>query len=293
MNLYNQIKHFSKKDLPFNKLMKSFWNENGFLIIDNFYSNSECDNLKLRALELVKNFDPYLDKSIFDTKDQNIVKDKYFIDSGDKIRFFFEQGAFDKDGSLKNSVELLINKIGHAIHDLDPIFYKFSHKKDLQDIANGIDITNPKLLQSMYIFKQPKIGGEVVPHQDSTFIYTKPESVVGFWVALEDATKDNGCMLVNKGGHKDTLRKIFKKKNDELIMETLDEKPFKKMDTILEAKKGTLILLHGRLPHASSANTSTKSRHAYTLHVINGDYEYPKFNWLQRSKNMPLKGFEN
>ena len=41
----------------------------------------------------------------------------------------------------------------------------------------------------MYIFKQPKIGGEVVCHQDSTFLYTKPESVVGFWVALEDATK--------------------------------------------------------------------------------------------------------
>ena len=40
----------------------------------------------------------------------------------------------------------------------------------------------------MYIFKQPKIGGEVVCHQDSTFLYTEPESAVGFWVAIEDAT---------------------------------------------------------------------------------------------------------
>ena len=41
----------------------------------------------------------------------------------------------------------------------------------------------------MYIFKQPNIGGEVVCHQDSTFLYTEPESAVGFWVALEDASK--------------------------------------------------------------------------------------------------------
>ena len=56
-------------------------------------------------------------------------------------------------------------------------------------------------------------------------------------------------------------------------------------------KKGTLILLHGRLPHYSCENKSDKSRHAYTLHAIDSTCEYPKFNWLQRSTNLPLKGF--
>ena len=40
----------------------------------------------------------------------------------------------------------------------------------------------------MYIFKQPRIGGEVVCHQDSTFLYTEPESAIGFWLAIEDQT---------------------------------------------------------------------------------------------------------
>ena len=271
--------------------MKLFWEENGFLIIDDFYSENDCNLLRSRAQELVKEFNPFIHKSIFNTKKQDNVNDNYFLESGDKIRFFFEEGSFDKNGSLTNSIELLINKIGHALHDLDPIFNKFSRRIELDQIAKSIGINSPKLLQSMYIFKQPKIGGEVVCHQDSTFLYTKPESAVGFWVALEDATKNNGCMWAAKGGHKGPLRKLFKRENNYMSMKTLDKTPFEKMDTALEVKKGALILLHGRLPHYSCENKSDKSRHAYTLHVIDSNCEYPTFNWLQRSDNLPLKGF--
>ena len=283
--------YFSRSDLPFNSKMKSFWDKEGFLVIDNFYSNEECDNLKKRANYLVKNFDYKKNKSIFNTKKQQHVDDNYFLESGDKIRFFFEEDSFDKNGLLKNKIELLINKIGHAIHDIDPIFKDFSHRNDLNNIAKGININKPLLIQSMYIFKQPKIGGEVVCHQDSTFLYTIPESVVGFWIAIEDATKKNGCMYAKRGGHKEPLRKIFKKIDNHMTMETLDPTPFSEMDTALEVKKGSLILLHGRLPHYSGHNTSEFSRQAYTLHVINGKCSYPSYNWLQRSSKLPLKGF--
>ena len=73
-------------------------------------------------------------------------------------------------------------------------------------------------------------------------------------------------------------------------MITIDSTPFKKTDTALEVKKGTLILLHGRLPHYSCENKSDKSRHAYSLHVIDGKTSYSKDNWLQRPL-LPLKGF--
>ena len=145
-------------------------------------------------------------------------------------------------------------------------------------------------MQSMYIFKQPNIGGEVVCHQDSTFLYTEPDTVVGFWVALEDATIENGCLWVASGAHKGPLRKLFTKKNDRMQMITLDETPFENTDTALEVKKGTLVLLHGRLPHYSCENNSNKSRHAYTLHVIDGSKSYPKENWLQRP-DLEVKGF--
>ena len=73
-------------------------------------------------------------------------------------------------------------------------------------------------------------------------------------------------------------------------MITKDLTPFEKTDTPIEVQKGTLVLLHGRLPHYSCENRSKKSRQAYSLHVIDGNSLYPKENWLQRS-SLPLKGF--
>lgn len=281
---------FNRNNLPFSNLMKAEWDRNGFLTIENFYSDSECDNLRNKADSLVNDFDPQTVQSIFDTKKQEHVDDKYFLESGDKIRFFFEDKAFDKNGNLTNKKELVINKIGHALHDLDNDFYKFSHRDDLDQIAKKIGIKYPLLVQSMYIFKQPNIGGEVVCHQDSTFLYTEPDTVIGFWVALEDANIDNGCLWVAKGGHKGPLRKLFTRDQDKMKMITLDETPFENTTLPVEVKKGTLVLLHGRLPHYSKENTSNKSRHAFTLHVIDGNMNYPEGNWLQRP-NSKFKGF--
>jgi phytanoyl-CoA hydroxylase len=281
---------FNISHMPSNKEMTEEWEKNGFLIIENFYSDSDCDNLRNRADLLVRNFNPESVKSIFNTKNQEHVDDQYFLDSADKIRFFFEDKAFDENGNLTNKKELVINKIGHALHDLDSEFYAFSHRKELEKIAITIGIIKPLLIQSMYIFKQPNIGGEVVCHQDSTFLYTEPNTVVGFWVALEDATIENGCLWVASGGHKGPLRKLFTKENDIMKMITLDNTPFEETDTPVEVKKGTLVLLHGRLPHYSCENKSNKSRHAYTLHVIDGKTKYPEENWLQR-KDFAFKGF--
>ena len=95
--------------------------------------------------------------------------------------------------------------------------------------------------------------------------------------------------ITDKKTHERT-KKLFTKENGKMIMEELNNKPFPATDTILEVKKGTLVLLHGRLPHYSCENKSSKSRHAYTTHIIDGRASYPDTNWLQRP-NMPLKGF--
>src|SRR5438128_1880170 len=139
------------------------YTRDGFLVLPEFADRAACDCLRTRAEGLVRDFDPSGVVSIFSTREQTRTSDDYFLKSGDKIRFFFEENAFNSDGTLKQSKEESINKIGHALHAL--------------------------------------------------------------------------------------------------------------------------------LPHLSGENRSAKSRHAYTLHIIDASSKYPASNWLQRSREMPARGF--
>ncbi len=153
---------------------------------------------------------------------------------------------------------------------------------------------NPLLLQSMYIFKQPRIGGEVHFHQDGTFLFTEPLSVKGFWFALEDADRENGCLWAIPGGHQNPLKSRFfrNEEGDGTEMEIWDDTPWDRDQAIpLEVPQGTMVILHGKLPHMSEANRSNRTRHAYTLHLIEADADYPDWNWLQRNSKLPLRGF--
>jgi phytanoyl-CoA hydroxylase len=269
------------------------YRRSGFLVLPDFVSSSACDRLRERAAQLVNEFDPQGLISVFSSKAQNRLTDEYFLNSGDSIRFFFEEDAFLPEGSLKRSKEQSINKIGHALHDLDPTFDAFSRTPALKKLIADLGVETPLLLQSMYIFKQPQIGGEVTCHQDSTFLYTEPADIVGLWFALEDATLQNGCLWVIPGGHELGLRsRWLRSEDDQMFFETLTGKDFPEDRLVpLEVEKGTLLVLHGLLPHMSLPNKSDKSRQAYTLHIINQQSHYPRDNWLQRSPEMPLRGF--
>jgi phytanoyl-CoA hydroxylase len=182
--------------------------------------------------------------------------------------------------------------VGHALHDLDPVFERFSRRPALAALVGELGLERPLLLQSMYIFKQPRIGGEVVCHQDAAFLHAEPLSVLGLWFALEDATLENGCMQASPGGHRGPLRSRFLQAGDATRTVTLDPTPLPVDGLVpLEAPRGTLIVLHGLLPHLSGPNRSARSRHAYALHVIDGAARYSADNWLQRGPHMPLRGF--
>ncbi len=257
----------------------------GFLVIDGFNTNLACDELMQRAAELAAAFDYDGHPSVFQTSEQERTSDDYFLDSGGRISFFFEKDAFDSGGKLKNDILHSLNKIGHALHDLDPLYNRFSRSPQMKQLAADLEHSDALLIQSMHIFKHAAIGGVVDVHQDSMFLYTEPQSCVGFWFALEDATVENGCLWAKAGGHRTTLRSRFKRKpGGGTEFDTFDTTPFDLDEMIpLEVKKGTCIVLDGLLPHYSKPNTSLRSRQAYTIHMISADAVYPKQNWLQRS----------
>ncbi|MEX0846161.1 MAG: phytanoyl-CoA dioxygenase family protein [Ilumatobacteraceae bacterium] len=276
----------------------SQYERDGFLVLPGFATVDSCHELRAAAEAIVDRFEPDEHRSVFTTDEQERVSDAAFLGSGSGIHCFFEEEAFGPDGVLRQDKALSINKIGHAMHDLDPAFESFSYTPQLAGVATDLGLTDALALQSMYIFKQPHIGGEVGCHQDATFLYTEPITVTGFWFALEDATLQNGCLWAAPGGHRTPLRTVFQRAgatdDDGTAFEVLDESPLPAPAELvpLEVEAGTLVVLHGLLPHWSDVNRSATSRHAYSLHCISGAAEYPAWNWLQRPASMPLRSLQ-
>ena len=281
-----------------------FWDENGYLIVPDALSPSEVQECLSETHNLLSSFSLEDHPMTRFSTGEKHVGDDYFLTSGDKVRFFFEEDAFDDSGKLAKPKEKAINKIGHYLHALSPPFSSISLNERNRNIVRQLGFRDPRCLQSMVICKQPEIGARVGPHQDSVFLYTDPPSAVGFWYALEDATASNGCLSFAKGSHKRTpIRQRFVRMGEgegtgfapntgakfpstlEVTGEQGEEEDDKEDYTMGEVKAGTLVLIHGNILHKSERNTSPKSRFIYTFHVIEGDEKYDERNWLQPPAN--------
>ncbi len=273
--------------------MSEAFTRDGVLVLDGLVSAEKCDQLRDHMAGTMETFDAAEHASVFSSTQQSHAQDEYFLTSGSQTRFFFEEEAFDEKGKLRNALDQSINKVGHAMHDLDPVFDAFSRQTAFDKLTHGLGLQKPLLAQSMYIFKQPRIGGEVLCHQDATYIRSEPNSCLGLWIALEDATEENGCLWGIPGGHKgDMPKSLFIREGNSTHTQVLDDTPYEEEKRLpLPAPKGTVLAFGGLFPHMSCANRSGKSRHAYTLHVIDGATRYPEDNWLQRPADMPFRGF--
>jgi phytanoyl-CoA hydroxylase len=125
------------------------FHRDGYLVLPGFKGIDQIARLRERAAEIVNDFDPGKGRSIFTTRDQAAATDAYFLQSDNTIRCFFEEEAFDADGALRQPKSLSINKIGHALHDLDPVFSAFSRDPKLAAVARDLGLADARVWQSM------------------------------------------------------------------------------------------------------------------------------------------------
>lgn len=121
----------------------------GFIVLPNFKSLDEIAALRRRAEEIVDAFDPSESRAIFTTRDQERASDDWFLGSDNTVRCFFEEEAFGSHGQLRQAKALSINKIGHAMHDLDPVFERFTRDPKLAAVARDLGLSRPQVWQSM------------------------------------------------------------------------------------------------------------------------------------------------
>ena len=120
--------------------------------------------------------------------------------------------------------------------------------------------------------KPPHEGGGVAWHQDfSYWTRTKPMAHLTCWVALEDATVDNGCVHYIPGSHRWDLLPITGLAGDmNAIRETLSERQFEALDNPIpmELKKGEMVFHHPLVVHGSFGNQSNQQRPAAVINMI-------------------------
>jgi phytanoyl-CoA hydroxylase len=126
----------------------------------------------------------------------------------------------------------------------------------------------------------------------SAFLATDPLTCTGVWLAIEDATIANGCLHAAPRSHVHGVQKRMTR-GVEGGVAWADGKPdFSDLKLEpLEVAAGSLVVLHGENVHGSSANTSGESRHAYSMHVVEGadGVQWLEDNWLQRPAEKPFE----
>ncbi|NXP81831.1 PHYD1 protein, partial [Ramphastos sulfuratus] len=275
------------------------FHEDGFLVLEHFFTAEECDSMRSQIERIVEGMEvPPHCRTQFSTKEDEQLQAQgssdYFLTSGDKIRFFFEKGVLDEKGNFLVPKERSISKIGHALHAYDPVFKQITHSPKVQELGRALGLERPVVVQSMYIFKVHSRPVAVTPHQDATFLHTEPLGrVLGFWIALEDARPENGCLQFIPGSHTAGVsRRMVRAPPGTLPCVRFEGSEAAYDDSrfvALPTGRGGLILIHGEVVHKSDLNSSESSRQAFTFHVMDAKgTSWSKENWLQPTPELPF-----
>jgi phytanoyl-CoA hydroxylase len=267
------------------------YERDGFLVVKADLDAAAMASMKARAEEIASEWDGS-QLAVFETSKEQ-KRDSWFLDSGALVRTFAEPAAI-RDGKPVLTGAKAVNKIGHNLHELEPAFRDVCFSARVQAVYRSLGFVKPRAVQSMYIFKNADVGGEVNPHQDSTFLWTEPRSCVGVWWALADCTLENGCLWAVPGSHKTGVTRRFKRSSDGLTteFEPAEAEPLSMEGGVpIECPAGTLVLIHGAVVHWSAPNTSSIPRPAFSMHVVEGKegISWPADNWLQRPADVPFR----
>lgn len=231
-----------------------FYNEFGYLICPDLLLNDEVHELKKETVQIFKG-------------------------NRGNIEGLIKVDENEPDAEvLKKYVAI------HFPHKISSIIKRYLSDKKITGILTKIIGPNVKCMQSMLFVKAPGKAGQAW-HQDEYYIPTRDKSLVGAWIAIDDATIGNGCLWIIPGSHKPGFirPRVTNKSNEYADVDTVDIKSFPKKNIIpVEVKSGAVVFFNGYVLHSSLRNkTRDKFRTALVNHYMSAESMLP---WDQDGK---------
>ncbi len=252
-NSLTNLNDFSKDNVK-------FYHEQGFLVLEDMFTQDEINALKEETMAIFKG-DRGAVEGLLQT-DQNLTDEEI----------------------IKQYVAI------HFPHKISNIILDYVKDKKLAMVLSKIISPNVKCMQSMLFTKAPGKKGQSW-HQDEFFIPTRDKSLTGAWIALDKATVENGCLWVIPGSHKQGFirKRIPYTGNQYGDTDVCDLYPYsEKHDAIpVEVSEGSVVFFNGYLLHSSLQNkTKSKYRRALVNHYMSAESMLP---WSLDGRLEPTK----
>ena len=226
----------------------AFYHKNGYLIVPNALSSDEIESLRTETTAICRG----------DRGEVNNLPEVTPEDSDDEV----------------NQRVLCI----HMIHKISPIMYEALSHPVMTETLTRIIGPNVKCMQSMLFIKASGKPGQAW-HQDEIYIPTRDRSLTGGWIALDDATIENGCLYVIPGSHKRGIlwpQRVQHDSRFDCAHETF-RFPYSDDDAIpVEVKAGSIVFFNGYLLHRSMPNrTQSGFRRVLVNHYMSAESLLP------------------
>ncbi len=184
----------------------------------------------------------------------------------------------EKALSYRQSLENIEQKTGSLhyrfkIHTVLSMAYELAINKSLLDCVETLLGPNILLYNATFIIKEPHSDAHVSWHQDLTYWGFNDDKQVSAWIALSDATDENGCMHMVPGSHRNGQlpHSITEDSNNVLYLGQKVEGISDNQSRCVSLKAGEASLHHGWTLHTSHPNRSDERRIGLNFNYISTD----------------------
>lgn len=166
----------------------------------------------------------------------------------------------------------------HFPHQISPLIMDALAHPSMVEVLTNIIGPNVKCMQSMLFIKSAGKPGQAW-HQDEVYIPTRDRSLTGGWIALDDATVENGCLWVLPGSHRNGVMYFQEWHGDPRFDCALEARnfPWSNDEAVpVEVKAGSIVFFNGYLLHRSLPNyASAGYRRSLVNHYMSSESLLP------------------